>query len=174
MSTSAHHSSTVALPNIQVAGLHPKSTVPQVWETGDYECSKVVLFLQSLREICTLRHHPSVRCGGWATFIIVLLLTLISSTNSPKPLWSGGNKTLPDDYTLSLNTKPIVFILHYSVPNYKPYLTGSLGWLYSFSNLMVKGSVFKYNVFQKDYLKSIVLFKSSASFNAIFRLVFSN
>lgn len=80
--------------------------------------------------------------------------------------------TLPDDYTLPLNTKPIVFILHYSVLNYKPYLAGSLGWLSSFGNLMVKGSGFKYSVFQKDYLKNIVLFKSSASFNAIFRLVF--
>jgi len=80
--------------------------------------------------------------------------------------------TLPDGYILSLNTKPIVFILCYSVPNYKPYLTGSLRWLYSFRNLIVKGSVFKYSVFQKNYLKNTVPFKSSASFNAIFRLVF--
>lgn len=44
--------------------------------------------------------------------------------------------------------------------------------LYSFRNLMVEGVFFKYSVFQKDYLKNIVQFKSSASFNAIFRLVF--
>lgn len=87
---------------------------------GTLKSQKWWFFLQSPRDIGILRYHPSVRHGGWAATIIIVL-SFNFHTNSPKPLWSGGN--MRQTHCLLMQSQ--LGLLPYSVPNYKPYLTGA-------------------------------------------------
>lgn len=157
----------------QVTGLQLKSTVLQVWERGTTNARQ--FFSPKPWEICILTPHF---CQAWKMSYFQHHLGL--TFNSPAqtaPSCSGVGEIwhyqlVPHCLLMQSTIQIVLFVLHYSVPNYKPYLTGSWGQLYSFRNLMVKGSFFKYSVFQKGCLNNIVMFKSSASFNAIFRLFF--